>query len=208
MYTALFSQAGVLEVTRVEDLVNYASLLSTPILDLQNRVGIVAAGGAMSVLSADAFERAGLKIPGFTVKTVEQLRARLTGVSILENPLDLGMTPQDERGFRNLGFYGELILANEDIDWLVFVNNGDIFKSEELVSAAQDLQRTFPKKKVATVWHSARNEEVVKAMKSLGRSKVSSFDSLGTAASAMVGYLWYAHWRNLRLKHDRSSKQA
>jgi acyl-CoA synthetase (NDP forming) len=195
VYHGAFRQCGIVQVRDPVELVDYANLLSTPTIRIGVGAAILSAGGGLAILGTDAFESAGLRVPRFSEDMVQKVRERLRGVSILENPLDLGMTAVDERGFRNLEYFGALALGEDEIDWLVFANNADIFLPEELMSAAKSLQQRFPNKRVLTVWYSTNIPGIKEALRRTGKEGVLAFTSLSTAASAAREYYEYSRWK-------------
>ena len=199
LYRIFFRQSGIVEVSDPADLVDYAGLFCSASNDeIKRGVAILSAGGGLSILAADAFGKAGLAIPRFSARTAHEVRVRLADVAILENPLDLGMTPTDERGFRDLIYFGRLALSENDVGFLVFVNNVDIFLPEELIGAAKALQQEFPGKRVIIIWYATNYEELRKSIRTAGQEGVRVFTSLATAASAVLDYVTYVEWKRGR----------
>jgi len=196
LYRTFFKQYGIVEVNDPADLVDYAGLFrAMPRGKISRGVAILSAGGGLSILTADTFRKAGLKVPRFSIQTIREISARLELVSIVENPLDLGMTPVDERGFRNLAYFGRLALSEDDVGFLVLVNNVDIFLPEEVISSARLLQQEFPSKKVITIWHATNYDELRKSIARMGREGICAFTSSATAASSVSSYVDYLEWR-------------
>jgi len=72
---ALFSQAGVIRVETLGELLDTARLLTEQPLPAGDRLAIIGNAGGVNVLAADAAEAAGLRVPALTAG---------------DNPLDLG----------------------------------------------------------------------------------------------------------------------
>ncbi|MDA4131059.1 MAG: CoA-binding protein [Thaumarchaeota archaeon] len=197
LYRALFSQSGVVEVSETHELVDYANLFrGVKDFEIEPGVAIISAGGGLSILAADEFSKAGLDIPFFSSQVHDDFKKHLSDVSILNNPLDLGMTPVDERGFRDLTYFGKMALSQENVGWLVFIDNVDIFLPEELVPAAKNLQDSFPTKRVIIVWFAtSASEHLRDAIKQAGKLGIPVFTSLRTASRAVSEYVRYAKWR-------------
>jgi acyl-CoA synthetase (NDP forming) len=196
IYEGLFKQCGVVQVADPVDLVDSAILLSTDTgSKFSNGVAILGAGGGVSAIAADAFEKHGFEVQKFSRNVLEGLKKILKDVSILDNPVDLGMTPTDERGYRNLEYFGGLALSEQNISWLVLVNNVDIFSPEEVLLSARKLQDEHPEKKVLTVWYSAGIPTLKAAMRKAGQNKICAFTSVDEAAVAARNFQNYIEWR-------------
>jgi len=89
VWHSLMQQAGVIEVSSVEELIDVVLLLVhlSPVFD--TRVGIIGLGGGSSTLAADACEDAGLSLPALPSDIVRKLKSStpLAG-NILTNPVD------------------------------------------------------------------------------------------------------------------------
>jgi acyl-CoA synthetase (NDP forming) len=93
---ALFTQAGVLRVDSMEQLVDVSRLLLDQPLPAGPRVAIVGNSGGPEILAADAAEAAGLSVIQLAPSTVDRLRGAAPAAASCENPVDLGAGAQPE----------------------------------------------------------------------------------------------------------------
>jgi acyl-CoA synthetase (NDP forming)/GNAT superfamily N-acetyltransferase len=106
---ALFTQAGVLRMDTLEELIETARVLSGQPLPRGRRIAIVGNAGGAGVLAADAAEARGLGIRQLS-PTVRQALREATGAVAADNPIDLGAAarPQTlERAIRIVADSGE-----------------------------------------------------------------------------------------------------
>lgn len=112
---ALFSQAGVIRVTTLEELFDVSALLANQPTPKGRRVGIVTNAGGPAILAVDALESQGLEVPQFSPELQSHLRGFLSDDAAVGNPVDMiAAAGPDE--------YGEAIaslLASDEIDALI-----------------------------------------------------------------------------------------
>jgi acyl-CoA synthetase (NDP forming)/GNAT superfamily N-acetyltransferase len=85
---ALFRQAGVLAVDRLDELSELIALLSWQPLPPGRRVGVISNAGGAGVLAADACEANGLVVPQLGESTQRALRRLLPAAAATGNPVD------------------------------------------------------------------------------------------------------------------------
>lgn len=114
---AVLEQAGVVSVTRSDELLSVANAVaSLPSADGPN-VAILADGGGHATLAADALSERGLSIPELTEETQAQLRDVLPDAASVVNPVDVaGGTDEDQSVFVDCA---EAIIADPNVDGLV-----------------------------------------------------------------------------------------
>ena len=94
-FDAACRQAGIIRTYDVSHAFDIAEALSKQPLPKGNRVGIVAGGGGMCVVSTDACNGYGLSVPELDEKTVKQLsQYLLPHASPPRNPIDLAADPR------------------------------------------------------------------------------------------------------------------
>lgn len=87
---ALFTQAGVIPVSGLDEMVDTALLLTSAPLPPGARLGIVGNAGGLGVLAADAAADAGLEVPLLSADLQQRLAATLGAAPGTTNPIDLG----------------------------------------------------------------------------------------------------------------------
>ncbi|MDD5313342.1 MAG: CoA-binding protein [Dehalococcoidia bacterium] len=88
-WATMFKQAGVVQVEDFDDLLNAAVALNESPLPAGKGVSIITYSGGFSVVQTDMCIKAGLEVPKFSAKAVEELR-KFVPVSgtMVGNPLD------------------------------------------------------------------------------------------------------------------------
>jgi acyl-CoA synthetase (NDP forming)/GNAT superfamily N-acetyltransferase len=89
---ALFRQAGVLAVDRLDELSELIATLSWQPLPAGRRVGVISNAGGAGVLAADACEANGLAVPTLGARTRRVLRGLLPAGTATGNPVDTSAT--------------------------------------------------------------------------------------------------------------------
>ncbi|MEE8469920.1 MAG: CoA-binding protein [Dehalococcoidia bacterium] len=87
---AAFRQSGVIRVEELSELVDVAVPLLGQPLPRGRRVGVLAMGGGMAVMAADAVRREGLEMPQFSPATMEKLNSLMSVRWSRGNPVDPG----------------------------------------------------------------------------------------------------------------------
>ena len=88
-YDAAFKQTGVIRANSMEDLFDLARGFAFQPLPQGRRVAIVTNAGGPGIITADACEKAGLKIASFEPATIEYLRINLPPAANIYNPVDV-----------------------------------------------------------------------------------------------------------------------
>ncbi len=97
IYRAAFRQAGIVEATSFDEIMDFAKVLLTQPLLRGNRVFIVTDAGGIGVMLTDALTKEGFEIPITPPDLKEELRKVLPPHCIVENPIDLTGDADDDR---------------------------------------------------------------------------------------------------------------
>jgi acetate---CoA ligase (ADP-forming) len=115
-FDAVCRQAGIIRTYDVSHAFDIAEALSKQPLPGGNRVGIVAGGGGMCVVSTDACNGYGLKVPELDKETVENLsKYLLPHASPPKNPIDLAADPRA----MTLAHVAEALAGHTGIDAII-----------------------------------------------------------------------------------------
>ena len=87
---AAFKQSGVIRVEEISELIDVALVLLGQPLPRGRRVGVMATGGGMAVIAADALMRQGLELPLLSAATMEKLNSMLSRRWSHGNPVETG----------------------------------------------------------------------------------------------------------------------
>lgn len=111
-YEAAFRQCGVIRARNVEELFDFAYILSRQPLPKGRRIGIVTNAGGPGVMAADAAEEEGLRVAQLSPHTLQALAEKVPKEAAIYNPVDVV-------GHATLEQYQaavELILADLNVD--------------------------------------------------------------------------------------------
>jgi acyl-CoA synthetase (NDP forming) len=89
LYRTAFRQTGVIEVSDVADLGDYAKAFGMGRLPRGNRVAVVTLSGGAGILVADVCAQTGMSMPPLAPETLERLRPIVPAFASLNNPIDL-----------------------------------------------------------------------------------------------------------------------
>lgn len=89
IYSAAFGQSGVVEAENLEEIFDFARVLSTQPVPKGNRIQVITDGGGFGVLATDWIIKNGLKLAKMKPDTIKQMKKSLPGHVVLKNPIDL-----------------------------------------------------------------------------------------------------------------------
>lgn len=89
LYRAAFRQAGLIEVTDVEPMVDIAKLVAHGRLPKGRNVGVLSISGGSGIVFADRATQGGLSLPPFSDRTLEALRKIIPAFGSIQNPADV-----------------------------------------------------------------------------------------------------------------------
>jgi acyl-CoA synthetase (NDP forming) len=124
-WDAFFRQTGAVRAYSVEDLVHVTLMFQNSKPPNGNRLAILGAGGAFSVIAADACNKEGLEIPAITSDTQKKLRSIIPAAgNIIRNPIDANLVMNSPSLMQSvlevLGKenYIDMLLLNLHVDWM------------------------------------------------------------------------------------------
>ena len=97
VYSAVFKQSGLIEVSSLEEMFNLARLLEGIVKPKGNRVQIITNGGGYGILGTDSVSKNNLKLAEMYQRTKTELRNKLSALVSINNPIDLIGDANDER---------------------------------------------------------------------------------------------------------------
>ncbi|MDA8085434.1 MAG: GNAT family N-acetyltransferase [Nitrospiraceae bacterium] len=137
---AMFRQAGVIRVDKIEEMFNITKLLSNQPLPRGPNVGILTNAGGPGVLAADACEDWGLKVPALSAPTLERLREFLPEAASLGNPVDMIASAPAESFKKSM----EAMLDDPAIDALVVIYIPPLVtRPEEVAKSVRDAMNGY-----------------------------------------------------------------
>ena len=91
IWDAFFKQTGTVRVNSLEELIDTTLIFQHISSSCGRRIAVIGTGGGTGVATADACERAGLLVPAFNTKTLEQIQTLIPPIGAsFQNPIDLG----------------------------------------------------------------------------------------------------------------------
>ena len=112
---SLFTQAGVIRATSIEELFVVATAFASQPLPAGPRVALVTNSGGPAILATDACIQLGLQVPPLSEATQERIRTAVAAEASVTNPVDMIATaaaPQYEAALR-------AVAADPGIDALI-----------------------------------------------------------------------------------------
>jgi acetate---CoA ligase (ADP-forming) len=126
--TAALRQCGIIRVNEQREVVEVLKGFALPPMK-GNRLAIISRSGGHAVIAADAADEYGFVLPPFPPSTLKEVEEHSRAKVIqFHNPMDLGDL-YDLALYRKLG---ELTLARDDIDGLLFIHNYQAIMEAEL----------------------------------------------------------------------------
>ncbi len=113
----LFRQTGIVRASTIEEVFDFACVLSRCAVPRGNRVGILTNSGGPGVLMADAVSRLGLSLPSFSPALQKEIGAFAPGTASLANPVDFTFINDWEAFFSRVP---RLIAESGEVDVLLF----------------------------------------------------------------------------------------
>ncbi len=193
LYKAAIKQAGLIEATSFDEIMDLSKILLTQPLMKGNRVYVVTDAGGVGVMLTDALTMQGFELPRTPNDLKKELRSILPPHCIVENPIDLTGDADDNRYIKVL----EKLLPRDDVDAVVVVAlpqipglKGKIF--DYLIEA----KKKYGKPMVTIMIGS---EEAEKFKEYLENNGIPAFESPERAAIALRALYEYSMFRK---KHE------
>ncbi len=116
-YAASFKRTGVIRAESMEELFHVCRGFSQQPVPAGDRVAILTNAGGPGIITADALEKAGLKMAGLEGKTVERLKECLPPASNFYNPVDVLGDALADRYHHAL----EALMADGQVDSIICI---------------------------------------------------------------------------------------
>jgi acetyl coenzyme A synthetase (ADP forming)-like protein len=189
VYSAAFRQAGIIEAKGLEEIFDYARVLSTQPPPESNRVQIITDGGGFGVLTADWLIKYGLRLAEMEKKTLDRLKKMFPPYVVLKNPMDL-------TGDADTARYREAInaaISDPNVDIIVPIILFQVpALTPDVVDVVADAAKNR-KKPIVVISGGGRYTEVLK--KSLEDFGVPTFSYPHSAAKAIRALCDYGQLR-------------
>jgi acetyltransferase len=199
-YTTAFKQAGLIEASSGQELLDVCKVLSWQPLPKGRRVGIITASGGLGVELTDLVEETGLLVPETDAHTQERIQKMIPDFASARNPVDT--TPVWSTYGAVMENTIEAFQESDQIDIIVPIIVLRATRTVEHIEAVRDIivnlsSKYASPKPVYVCWVSertaARNKEI------LEQAKIPVFESTGRlvrSASLVCDYATYVEKRN------------
>ncbi|MDJ0624905.1 MAG: acetate--CoA ligase family protein [Candidatus Caenarcaniphilales bacterium] len=190
VYDAALERAGIVRVTKVEDLINVAQSLSMQGLPKDNRLCIVTNAGGPGVISTDALVERGGVLAKLSDKTMDSLNEALPSFWSHNNPVDVLGDSRAERYEKAV----EICMQDENSDGLMVIFTPQAMS--EPVATARAIARIAKRynKPIFTSWMGA--EYVTEGVKLLLKNGIPSYPTPEPAIDAFALMHKYLALRN------------
>ncbi|MDO8686973.1 MAG: CoA-binding protein [Dehalococcoidales bacterium] len=198
IWDTIVRQCGAIQVATLDELVDTIKAILSLAPVRGDRVGITGGSGGLSVVIADAFAEAGLKVPLLTQQSYDELATFFTIIGgAYRNPIDTG-NPNSREMKRILG----ILESDANIDNLVLslsARGGGPGQSDTHVSSLVDIKQRTAKPVMAVISYSFLPQDVERArgiIQELQDGGVPTFLSVERGARALKNTLDYYRSRN------------
>jgi acetyl coenzyme A synthetase (ADP forming)-like protein len=185
IYSAAFEQAGVIEADNLEDIFDFARVLSTQPIPKGNRVQIITDGGGFGVLATDWIIESGLRLAEMSPESMKSMRKTFPERVILKNPIDLTGDADVERYRTAI----EAAMKDDNVDMLAVIT---LFQIPTLTAEITDVISSFAetrKKPMVVIAAGGRFTEVLKkSMEDFGVPTFSYPEKAARALHALYDY--------------------
>jgi acyl-CoA synthetase (NDP forming) len=186
---ALFSQAGVVRVTTLEELFDVTALFAHQPIPTGRRVGIVTNAGGPAILAVDALESQGLEIPEFSDQLKDELRSFLSADASVTNPIDMIAAAGPDEYRKSLS----LLLNSDEVDTVIalYIPASEAGVSETSIAIREAAEEADGKKTFLSV-HMASSGAPSELVG--GDVRFPTFSFPERAAKALRKAVDYAEW--------------
>jgi len=191
IWNALFKQAGIVDVTTVQEVVDLAVAFHYLPLPQGRRVGVIGGQGGTGVGTADNCYALGLELPRLSEKTAARLREVLPPVgTAVGNPTDTGVASLLDPSLYAKAI--EIVAADEGIDMILVISTPVPACLEHVAAAAH----TMGKPLAVSVYALPESEPEI--YRSLSGQGVAAYPDPKRAAYALARMADYAAFVNDR----------
>jgi acetyltransferase len=196
-YEAGLEQAGVLRVEGVQELFDYAAILSGQPVPDSDGVAIVTNAGGPGVMATDAVGDADLSLAGFADGTVDALSAALPANANVYNPIDVIGDAPVERFIEAL----DIALSDPNVgSAIVIACPTATFEFEELADAVVEVGEEHGKPLAVSLMGGSSTRE---ASRTLDRADVPTYFDPARAVRSLDALLEYREVRETEYAEPR-----
>ncbi len=141
---AACTQAGIIRVTTIEELFDYASIFSVHQTLNNNHIAIITNAGGPGIITTDSIAQSNLTLATFSKETLKKLKQKLPPAASIENPIDVIGDALADRYQSAL----ELVIKDKNVDAVLVLLTPQIMteslSTASLIKKIQDKHRKKP----------------------------------------------------------------
>ena len=141
MYRAAFTQAGIITVNDITELVDQAKALAIQTPSSGKRVAVLSATAGLSLMMADRCNELGMELARFSPDTWNRLRQLLSELNSVDNPVDMSWAIHDGEVAREVL---EVVMKDSGVD-AIAASVGGASTAIGFARAAIDALREYKK---------------------------------------------------------------
>ncbi|MEJ5166905.1 MAG: acetate--CoA ligase [Thermoanaerobaculia bacterium] len=188
VYDAIFTQAGILRVERIEDLFDLALGFSQQPLPKGKKIAIITNAGGPGIMATDASIRYGLELAPLMKETVEELKKHLPPTSNFNNPIDVIGDARADRYEAAL----KAVTKDENVDGLIVIlTPQSMTDTEEIAKKIVETSSNCDKPILATFMGIV---DVSKGVEILKKNRIPHYIFPESAAKTMASMYRYVQW--------------
>jgi len=138
LYKAAFTQAGIIGVDEITELVDKAKALALHAPAPGNRIALLSATAGLSIVMADRCQKYGLKLARFLPPTWHRLRGLLSELNSVDNPVDMSWAIHDAEISREVL---DAVMGDSGVDAVVAAVGGASVASGFARASAEALKK-------------------------------------------------------------------
>jgi len=156
-FSAAFRKARIIRVSSLEELFNLILAFESQPIPKGNNVLIITNGGGPGILTADACEKNGLKLPPLEDAFINNLKKNLPAHASFSNPLDILGDADEKRYFLAI----QAGLKSERINALIIIVTPQAMTpAEKIAEVIADAKKQFFEKPVLTSFMGFGNDSI------------------------------------------------
>jgi acetyltransferase len=188
-YDAAFRQCGVMRVSSMEFLYDYAMAFATLPLPKGRNLAIITNAGGPGIMTTDAAERAGLTMATLDKKTVDLLRTQLPPASNFYNPVDvLGDAPPERYEFA-----AETVLQDAAVQNIIALVTPQAMTAIE--ATAEVIKKVAQRAHLPVIGCLMGGQDMRKGQDVLEKAGIPSFEFPERAVASLSALCDYKEWR-------------
>ncbi|NIM07070.1 MAG: CoA-binding protein [Armatimonadetes bacterium] len=188
-YDAAFRQSGVIRVSSLEQLYDYAVAFAALPQPQSRNVALITNAGGPGIMATDAAERMGLNMTSLDKGTIDRLRAELPPASNFYNPVDVLGDASPER----YEFAAKTLIDDPNVHNLIMITAPQAMTRIE--ETANVIARVASQNGIPIIGCLMGGQEMVKGAQVLRETEVPCYAFPERAVGALAAMAEYKEWQ-------------